>query len=426
MNPRTPIVALSALLFTAGAALGIARVSALERLEVDRASEWASIDARADDAGATPASVRLLDVALTKGQDAVFELCTDDGLPAAHWSGAAELAVWAPATETLLARVALDDAALARASRSSEGACLVAAEGEVPADGEYALELVWPAGPLPAAARAAALRARVLARPEAGPLGRVAVALIFVGALGVALALAWGRRADAPAEAEAGVERADVADPWPSPPASAARLAAGIVLALGAAGVLVTTPLPSVLARMLGGVAFAVVQIAIAFAIAPAPRRSALALEFPARATWVKLGAAAVASAALVVVARLAVDLVPSTGEAPIETFVSWPSGRVAFAVIAVTVPIAEELFFRGFVYGASRRFAGAAGAFAITVILFVAAHAPQTWGSWGGLSAVLVTGLVLTALRAWTGSLVVPIVAHLGYNGVLAITSLP
>ena len=55
-------------------------------------------------------------------------------------------------------------------------------------------------------------------------------------------------------------------------------------------------------------------------------------------------------------IARLAMRVVPASGEAPIEEFISWPSGALAFAALGMAVPLAEELFFRGFVFGALRQ----------------------------------------------------------------------
>jgi membrane protease YdiL (CAAX protease family) len=42
-----------------------------------------------------------------------------------------------------------------------------------------------------------------------------------------------------------------------------------------------------------------------------------------------------------------------------------------------------------------------------------------------GTLTGIALTGCVLTALRARTGSVTVPALAHLTYNGILAIPSL-
>ena len=85
-------------------------------------------------------------------------------------------------------------------------------------------------------------------------------------------------------------------------------------------------------------------------------------------------------------------------------------------SLLGMTVPLAEELFFRGFVYGTLRTF-GPVTAFVGAAVAFAAAHAQQTWGNWGALIAVTLTGLVMTTLRALSGSTLVPVTAHVLYN---------
>jgi membrane protease YdiL (CAAX protease family) len=112
----------------------------------------------------------------------------------------------------------------------------------------------------------------------------------------------------------------------------------------------------------------------------------------------------------------LAMQLVPRTGEAPIEAFISWPSGALTFAMLGMVVPLAEELFFRGLLFGALSPL-GTPAAAAGTIVLFTAAHAQQSWGNWGALVSVFLTGVVLTTLRALSGSTLVPAVAHVLFN---------
>jgi membrane protease YdiL (CAAX protease family) len=99
-----------------------------------------------------------------------------------------------------------------------------------------------------------------------------------------------------------------------------------------------------------------------------------------------------------------------------VEAFVSWPSGALAFAALGMVVPLAEELFFRGFVFGALEPL-GVRTAFAGALLLFASAHVQQLWGNWGALLSVTLTGAALTALRAWSGSTLISAIAHLLYN---------
>jgi membrane protease YdiL (CAAX protease family) len=174
-------------------------------------------------------------------------------------------------------------------------------------------------------------------------------------------------------------------------------------------------------------VTLALFEVGVAVGLAPGPglrrRMDALALIRPKR-WWLHFPIALVAGAVLVVAARWATGLVPSTGRSPIQLLVSFPSGMLSFAALAVVAPLAEEVFFRGFVYGVLEK-RSAILAFAGGWLLFVVAHAPQTWGQWGALVAITITGLVLTTLRAVSGSTLVAALAHLVYNGLLALLAL-
>jgi membrane protease YdiL (CAAX protease family) len=116
--------------------------------------------------------------------------------------------------------------------------------------------------------------------------------------------------------------------------------------------------------------------------------------------------------------------IVPATGESAVQSFVRFPSGLLSFAALAVVAPLAEEIFFRGFVYGVLEQKSRVL-AFLGAWLLFVVAHAPQTWGQWGALVAIAITSLVLTSLRAASRSTLVPALAHLAYNGLLALSTL-
>jgi membrane protease YdiL (CAAX protease family) len=130
-----------------------------------------------------------------------------------------------------------------------------------------------------------------------------------------------------------------------------------------------------------------------------------------------------VISVLLAFCARVALRVTPSTGEAPLESFISWPSGMLAFATIGVIAPLAEELFFRGYLFRVVLPL-GRIAACAITLALFVALHLAQSWGNWGGVLAVALTGTVLTWLRAASGSLLPSALAHVLYNAALSLSA--
>lgn len=53
------------------------------------------------------------------------------------------------------------------------------------------------------------------------------------------------------------------------------------------------------------------------------------------------------------------------------------------------------------------------------TATLFALVHVPQYWGSWAAITTIVLLSLVLTLLRAWTGSVLPGIATHFVYNGI-------
>lgn len=93
----------------------------------------------------------------------------------------------------------------------------------------------------------------------------------------------------------------------------------------------------------------------------------------------------------------------------------------VAF-VASVTAPLIEEIVFRGVLYSALRRLAGAAGAVACVVIIFAVIHVPQYWPSFGVIATILILSLALTLIRARTGQLLPCFIVHLVFNSIQAV----
>jgi membrane protease YdiL (CAAX protease family) len=84
------------------------------------------------------------------------------------------------------------------------------------------------------------------------------------------------------------------------------------------------------------------------------------------------------------------------------------------FFVIALLVPIAEEIFFRGAVYGALRRSKTSEyQAALVTALGFTLCHADVRQ-----LVPILFVALLLGALRTFSGSLLPGLAAHVGFNG--------
>jgi membrane protease YdiL (CAAX protease family) len=409
-----------------GLSLSGMRVLQLERSELEYESAARDLSQLASARGSTRVSARIAEVELRAGDDAVFELCSQDQLDAARFRDAFELAVFHQPDLALMLRVHLDAATLERVRRSAAGACLRLGGGRIEHAGKYTLDAVWPRrAPAPEVMHVP-LRARILARPALHSRDRA-----YVIAIGAAILLALGIALTRRGRAVGDVHTERLRDVGELPDASSVpqRNVPRALLPLLAIGLLVaTTELPSAGSTFtfLKGLALVLIQISTAWlfarALATQPARTTLALLSPARPLlWT--GAALIAALLLYFSAELALRLTPSTGEAPIQTFVSWPSGMLCFAALGVLLPLGEEVFFRGYLYRAALAF-GRGAAFVLTLLLFVALHAEQSWGNWGGLLAIAITGAVLTALRASSGSALIPAIAHVLYNFALSMAS--
>lgn len=95
----------------------------------------------------------------------------------------------------------------------------------------------------------------------------------------------------------------------------------------------------------------------------------------------------------------------------------------VAFGLMALAQPIAEELVFRGVVYPAFRKAAGAGLGLLICALLYALFHFlvypafPDTASLWYGLAAPFLIGLYLTGIRAYSQSTRAAIIAHVGFG---------
>jgi hypothetical protein len=127
--------------------------------------------------------------------------------------------------------------------------------------------------------------------------------------------------------------------------------------------------------------------------------------------------------AALVVAAGLLISflydmLMTSLGEGPpstlAENFTQTGLGWAIIALLAVVVaPIAEETFFRGFLFtGIGERYGYSWGA-VLSALLFAVAHFIQP----GALLPIFILGLLLAWLYIRTGSIWTCIFAHFAYN---------
>jgi membrane protease YdiL (CAAX protease family) len=397
---------------------GALRVLRLERAELDWYDEPASLRLRQQRPNATQRSVRIAEVALDAAQRVTFELCVPDGLWPARWENTLEFAIFyleAGAGKQLMLHAPLDAAHLAHVRRNARGGCLVLGSGLLEHAGNYAVEAVYPREPvqLSAAVLDQPLQLRVLAKSDLAASDRSCVLWFGLAMLSL---LALGVACSAPAAGLALRSEQPLGARLALAPAALALLYASSLL-----------PGPGSTWTLAKGVLLWGVQIAcslgLAARFAPGQAARALGLLRPPRVS-VALAAGLFTWPLLVVTARMSLWLVPSTSEAPIQTFIAWPSGMLAAALLGVLLPAAEELFFRGYVYGALLPL-GRVAAAALSVGAFALMHAEQLSGNWGGLLAVFAAGAALCGLRMLTGSTWVAAFTHVAYNLTLSLASL-
>ncbi|HWX39354.1 MAG TPA: CPBP family intramembrane glutamic endopeptidase [Candidatus Sulfotelmatobacter sp.] len=103
----------------------------------------------------------------------------------------------------------------------------------------------------------------------------------------------------------------------------------------------------------------------------------------------------------------------------PIEEMLKARVSILLFGIMGVALaPFVEETIFRGFLYPVIARSLGVAAGIGITGTLFGLLHAVQLWGGWGQIALLIMVGIVLTSVRARTGTAAASFFVHLGYNG--------
>jgi len=145
----------------------------------------------------------------------------------------------------------------------------------------------------------------------------------------------------------------------------------------------------------------------------------------------------------LAIFVAVASSRVKEVDHVPIQELFKSRNGAMLLMAMAVFVaPLVEETVFRGYLYplfaskfsgiaqnaGAdplrATRFGTFAGIF-ITGILFGLMHGAQLGWTWGLVALLTLVGIIFTFARAWTGTVLASFLLHLGYNSMIAITSI-
>jgi membrane protease YdiL (CAAX protease family) len=425
------IASLSLMLILAGVAGATVRIVQLEKGELEHESYVRTLNDLLKKPGSTPISVRLDEVTLRAGEQVVFEVCAQDPLRKEQWRGVLTFAVLYLDELKLMFKTPLDEAHLQIAKRDGGRACLVLGGGRIESSGRYSIDAVWYDKRPAEEVMQVGFYTRVIGKTPLLAGERLWVIAIAAGAMLFLLTLFYlsiPKRTLVSADPSLAVLTIQGTESM----GTGRQRLGGLFVALLSVAVLwvaiARTPFFGSAMGFLKGLMIAVVEIGVALWLARRldPRRnrvSNLALVAPHHRPLLALAISALCAGALVLIAKVALLVIPATSEAPIQTFVAWPSGILCFAALGVVVPLGEEVFFRGFVYRAALGY-GRSVAFAVALLSFVGLHVQQVWGNWGGLAALTVTGIVLTGLRAYSGSTLLPAVTHLLYNFVLSMGS--
>ncbi len=114
-----------------------------------------------------------------------------------------------------------------------------------------------------------------------------------------------------------------------------------------------------------------------------------------------------------------------ATGRSFMGRLVADPTGFALTILLALSAPLIEETYYRGFLFPVLRKKLGAGIALFLMTVWFGAAHAFQVAGDWAALPVIVAMGLVWTLLRHRSESLLPSIVSHWTYNAVLVVVSI-
>jgi uncharacterized protein len=124
---------------------------------------------------------------------------------------------------------------------------------------------------------------------------------------------------------------------------------------------------------------------------------------------------------ALAIVVTAMGYFVKQPGPVPFEEFFKARQTVLMIMAFGILVaPLVEETIFRGFLYPVAARQFGVTAGVLFTGFLFGGFHAMQLWGAWGQIALLVVVGIVLTAVRARTGSVLASFLLHVAYNTTL------
>jgi membrane protease YdiL (CAAX protease family) len=132
------------------------------------------------------------------------------------------------------------------------------------------------------------------------------------------------------------------------------------------------------------------------------------------------------AGSGLAIFVAYASTRIHTTKEAPIEElFKNRNSAMLLMAMAVLVAPLVEETVFRGYLYPLFAKTFGILPGILLTGALFGLMHGAQLGWTWGFVFLLILVGIIFTFARARTGTVLASYLLHLGYNFMLAISSI-
>jgi membrane protease YdiL (CAAX protease family) len=115
-----------------------------------------------------------------------------------------------------------------------------------------------------------------------------------------------------------------------------------------------------------------------------------------------------------------------NTEHLPIQEIFKNRTGALLLMSMAVFVaPLVEETVFRGYLYPLFAKSLGVFPGIVITGALFGMMHGSQLGWTWGLVLLLTFVGMIFTFARARTGTVFASFLMHLGYNSMIAVSSI-
>jgi len=123
---------------------------------------------------------------------------------------------------------------------------------------------------------------------------------------------------------------------------------------------------------------------------------------------------------------QLASAALQTKAKLPIQEYFQDPRSALLLMLMSILLaPLVEETIFRGYIYPVLARGFGVGASVVTTGTLFGLLHAPQLWGGWGQILLLIGVGIIFTAARAISRTVVASYILHVSYNSFLFIAFL-